>query len=288
MENKFLICHRGALGDFVLTWPALHALRNFLPDFNFLGLGRPEYMRLAKKLGLVDSIYDVEASGFIDFFSGKALPKEMGVPIGAVLWLAQGRAVEDLLKMSASLPVILVPPFPSKRMHVALYHYLAIKSHFPIKESYPLSPHFQLDVKKEKYALIHPGSGSFSKNFHLQFYLEVAEILRQSDYADVRFILGPAEDEKIAKGLRREKIHRPRDAEALAEMLAGASLYIGNDSGVSHLSGVLGTSSIVLFKTTDPEVWGVLGRRVINIKSGNEGSALRKIQESIQLPLLFY
>lgn len=288
MENKFLICHRGALGDFILTWPALHALRNFLPDFNFLGLGRPEYMCLAKKLGLIDSIYHAEASGFIKFFFGEALPKEIGVPKGAVLWLSQGKAVADLLKMSASLPVILVPPFPSKRMHVALYHYLAIKSHFSIKESYPLSPYFQLDVKKGKYALIHPGSGSPSKNYHLQFYLDLAEFLRRSYFADVRFILGPAEDEQIAQGLSQEKIHRPKDVEALAKVLACASLYIGNDSGVSHLSGALGTPTIVLFKTTDPEVWGVLGRRVINIKSGNEAFALGKIQEFLQRTLLFY
>ena len=162
---------------------------------------------------------------------------------------------------------------------MALYHYQAIKSHFPIKVSYPFSPHFRLNVKREKYALIHPGSGSPSKNYHLQFYLDLAEFLRQVYFADVRFILGPAEDEQIAHGLIREKIHRPKDVEALAQVLARASLYIGNDSGVSHLSGALGTPTIVLFKTTDPEVWGVLGRRVINIQSGNRDSALGKIQE---------
>jgi ADP-heptose:LPS heptosyltransferase len=277
-----MICHRGALGDFILTWPALHALRNILPDYNFLGLGRPEYMRLAMKLGLIDTIYDAESSGMIEFFSGRGLPREIGVQKGAILWLAQGKAVADLLKISASLPVVLIPPFPSKRMHVALYHYLAIQSHFPIKSSYPFSPHFHFNVKRGERALIHPGSGSPSKNHHLQFYLDLAEMLRQSNYADVRFILGPAEDEQMIQGLVREKIHRPKDVEALAQMLACASLYIGNDSGVSHLSGVLGTPTIVLFKTTDPEVWGVLGRRVMNIQSSNEDSALEKIQEYLR------
>ncbi len=215
----------------------------------------------------------------IEFFSGRGLPKEIGVPKGAILWLAQGRAVANLLKISASLPVVLIPPFPSKRMHVALYHYMAIQYHFPIKESYPFSPHFHLNVKREEYALIHPGSGSPSKNHRLQFYLDLAEMLRHSNYADVRFILGPAEDEQMVQGLAREKIHRPKDVEALAQELACASLYIGNDSGVSHLSGVLGTPTIALYKKTDPEVWGVLGRRVINIQSSDEDLSLRKIQE---------
>ena len=33
---SFLICHRGALGDFILTWPALHTLKKILPEFNDL------------------------------------------------------------------------------------------------------------------------------------------------------------------------------------------------------------------------------------------------------------
>jgi len=78
-----------------------------------------------------------------------------------------------------------------------------------------------------------------------------------------------------------EWIERPKDVEALAGLLSCASLYIGNDSGVSHLSGFMGTPTIALYKTTDPKKWGVLGKKVVHISDANKESAMRKIQECL-------
>ena len=79
-----------------------------------------------------------------------------------------------------------------------------------------------------------------------------------------------------------EWIERPKDVETLAGLLSGASLYIGNDSGVSHLSGFMGTPTIVLYKTTDPKKWGVLGKKVAHISADDKKSALSKIQECLR------
>ena len=40
----------------------------------------------------------------------------------------------------------------------------------------------------------------------------------------------------------------------LAALLAG-SMFIGHDSGVSHLAAATGGASLVLFGPTDPEIW---------------------------------
>ena len=69
---------------------------------------------------------------------------------------------------------------------------------------------------------------------------------------------------------------------ALADLLSRASLYIGNDSGVSHLAGFTGTPTIALYKTTDPKIWGVLGKKVTHIPADDEKSALRMIQEYLK------
>jgi len=130
--KSFLICHLGALGDFILTWPALHCLRKSLPDYHFLGIGRQEYMRYAITIDLLDSYLDIETTRIFDFLSGKAILPEIGSPDGAVLWLSKGQAVVELLKRTASLPVIAIDPFPEKRTHVAYYYCQAIQSYFPI------------------------------------------------------------------------------------------------------------------------------------------------------------
>jgi ADP-heptose:LPS heptosyltransferase len=41
----------------------------------------------------------------------------------------------------------------------------------------------------------------------------------------------------------------------LAEWMAGARLYIGNDSGITHLAAAVGTPVIAIFGPSDPRIW---------------------------------
>jgi len=45
-------------------------------------------------------------------------------------------------------------------------------------------------------------------------------------------------------------------------MLAEAALYIGNDSGLTHLAAATGCPTIALFGASDPAVWRPLGDHV--------------------------
>jgi ADP-heptose:LPS heptosyltransferase len=235
-------------------------------------------MRLAISFGLLDTCIDKESAGLLDFFCGKSIPEKIGSPHGAVLWLTEGQKVADLLKKSASLPVISIAPFPDEQTHLAQYYCSVVQSHFPITVPQELSDYFPLRATEGQYALIHPGSGSSGKNYSPQFYRILADELKRLGYPKVGFIFGPVEEEKMnAEDFAGEWIERPKDVEALAGLLSGASLYIGNDSGVSHLSGFVGTATIALYKTTDPNIWGVLGKKVAHISAAKEKSALRKI-----------
>ena len=67
---------------------------------------------------------------------------------------------------------------------------------------------------------------------------------RRSGYCKVGFIFGPVEDEKMNKeDFIGEWIERPKDIMELANLLSHSSLYIGNDSGVSHLAGFMGITN---------------------------------------------
>lgn len=278
--KSFLICHRGALGDFILTWPSIYCLRKALPQHKFIGIGRTGYMRLAVSFGILDTYIDNESAGLLDFFCGKSIPEQIGSPHGAVIWLTEGQKIIDLLKQSATLPVISIPPFPDNRIHLAQYYCSVIKSHFSITVPENLSDIFPSVVTERQYALIHPGSGSFKKNFSPLFYRNLADELRRSYHHKVGFIFGPVEDEKMNKdSFAGEWIEHPSDVEALAKLLAGATVFIGNDSGVSHLSGFLGTKTIAFYKATDPKIWGVIGKNVSHISAVNEGLALREIRK---------
>ena len=281
----FLICHHGALGDFILTWPALRCLREVLPNHQFLGIGHMEYMRLAIRQGLLDRTMSIESAAMSDFFSGRTMPGELGIPHGAVLWLSKAEGATTLLKKGALWPVVAIPPFPKTRVHVARYYCETLGASFPITIPRDLSMGFSSN-KATNYVLIHPGSGSSAKNYALRFYRGLADELRRCGYTDIRFLLGPVEQERgISSEFINETVEQPENVETLADLLDYASLYVGNDSGVSHLAGILGTPTIALYKTTDPAIWGTLGRKVVHIQASSEELVLRKIQECLQTSL---
>ena len=53
----------------------------------------------------------------------------------------------------------------------------------------------------------------------------------------------------------------------VAAVLARATLYLGNDSGVSHLAGAVGAQGVVLYGPTDPRRWGPLGERLVVLRA---------------------
>jgi ADP-heptose:LPS heptosyltransferase len=272
MPAHILIVHRGALGDFILTWPALTLLRRKYPRHKLTVVGRPDYCRLAVALGVIDVWHDCESPEMLPLFTGTAPPAVLDKAEYAVLWLSSGETAARLLT-AHDLRVILAAPFPPQPMHAACYHMEIISRFCGLPQSDPMKYHLPgRPLAHSHLTLIHPGSGSANKNYSPSMYLRIADMVKKHGGDDVRFILGPAED-GLPSAFAGQSIVRPNSTTALAELLRPAALYIGNDSGVSHLAGVLGVPSVVLYKTTDPAVWGVMGPRVRQMKAQTDAEA---------------
>ena len=110
--------------------------------------------------------------------------------------------------------------------------------------------------------LIHPGSGSPAKNWPAAQLAETIRALAQP----VRLIVGEAD--AAAAHAVEDRLGEPMPhltnvpLAELAARLAGCHAYVGNDSGVSHLAGLCGARTIVLFGPTSPAVWRPIGPRV--------------------------
>jgi len=100
------------------------------------------------------------------------------------------------------------------------------------------------------FAVIQPFSGSRRKNWPLDRYRELAERLE----LPVRWCAGP--EEKLDGAVRLDDLY------LLASWLATARIYIGNDSGITHLAAAVGTPVIAIFGPSDPAVWAPRGDRV--------------------------
>jgi ADP-heptose:LPS heptosyltransferase len=276
MEHKIvLICHRGALGDFILTWPALLLFRKHFPGHRLFGIGRPDYMKLAVRLGILDGFHDSESASLLGFFGEGILPCEVRRPEKAFLWLKDAERTAALLHSNSKFEAIPMPPFPSGYGNVSEFHLKGMIEYLrtgdppdPIR----LIPEYTFPEKN--ILLIHPGSGSLKKNFPPIFYLDIAKFAEENYGTAVRFILGPAELERgAASSFPSKSVISPEDTSSLADVLGGVRLFIGNDSGVGHLSAFLGTPSMILYRHTDPATWGAVGRKVTYLKGFGEDPA---------------
>ncbi len=274
--HRLLICHAGALGDFILTWPALLGLKHHPKNFELLVIGRRQFLDLAIKYGVIDRGFDLESREMMDFFQGFKIPEILGEPAGAVLWLRNAGKIKELLTPICTFPIICIDPFPAINMHLSHYYCLELRRYFSIP--YPenitnILPELEQDQQRAQYVVIHPGSGSSSKNFSTGFYLQIRSILHSYGLKKINFILGPAESNDLDNSFPGAEIIRPRNVLDLSEQLEQAFLFVGNDSGVSHLAGFLGIPTVVFYRSTDPNIWGVRGRRVWYIQSQQEEKA---------------
>lgn len=117
----------------------------------------------------------------------------------------------------------------------------------------PAIPRIRCSQAREHFVVIHPFSGSPRKNWPLKKFRALAAQLARD--VPVYWCRGP-EDPPLPGAVEIPGLYD------LACWLARAQLYIGNDSGVTHLAAAVGTPVIVFFGPTDPDVWAPRGDRV--------------------------
>ena len=103
----------------------------------------------------------------------------------------------------------------------------------------------------ENFAVIHPFSGSVTKNWPLEKYRALADRLEMP----VKWCAG-AQDPLIEGAVRIDDLYE------LGCWLSTDRVYVGNDSGISHLAAAVGTPVVAIFLTTDPQVWAPRGDHV--------------------------
>ncbi|BBO16421.1 conserved hypothetical protein [Candidatus Brocadia pituitae] len=119
---------------------------------------------------------------------------------------------------------------------------------------------------KRMLVAIHPGSGSRQKCWSVERFAALINWLNLELQARVVMVSGPADQgilERLKSGGNDDFIiadHLPLSK--LAAVIKRCNLFIGNDSGVTHLAAALGIHTIALFGPTDPKVWGPRGESV--------------------------
>jgi ADP-heptose:LPS heptosyltransferase len=102
------------------------------------------------------------------------------------------------------------------------------------------------------YAVIHPLASGPDKTWPAEHFLAVAEHLARDTNLEPIFIAGPSENLFAFSSYR---CISGASLEEIKSLLAGASLFIGNDSGPAHMAAAFGLPVVVFFGASDPEIW---------------------------------
>ncbi|MBI2060779.1 MAG: glycosyltransferase family 9 protein [Nitrospirae bacterium] len=264
-QKEVLALRGGALGDFVLSIPHFLALQD---HFGRLTIAtHAKYVPFLRALGLGEKILPLDRSDTTRLLY--ADPPQ--IYDGLISWLKRGTKHPTVLGRRFE---VYVSSAEATNGHVADAYWECLK---PLG-ILPLPPlelrsRFQMGMGKvfSTSVVLHPGSGGDWKRWPLSYYLELARRFAEEHAADrVLVLIGP-EDESWAGDLRGLRLPdgvslvESDDIMRTAGMLASASLFVGNDSGVTHLSALLGVPTIAIHGPTSPIVWGARGRAVNHV-----------------------
>jgi heptosyltransferase-2 len=144
---------------------------------------------------------------------------------------------------------------------------------FPSAEDRQFAREFLASMPQPMTA-IHPGSGSQTKNWPIEHWIELFS--PDNSFADLDrtlVISGEADDAQIDRLQREWNNRNVRFARNLplphvAALLEHAT-YIGHDSGISHLAAAAGANCILLFGPTNPNVWAPQNENVRVLRAPN-------------------
>lgn len=109
---------------------------------------------------------------------------------------------------------------------------------------------------KQPYLVVHAGSGSVAKNW--TGFAALVDDWQQRRSEKVIVVRGPAEVERGTVLPRSLTVESPALSQ-LTTLLRHAALFLGNDSGVSHLAAAAGAVGVVLFGPSNPHIWAPHG-----------------------------
>jgi len=302
MQPQLLIIHQGAIGDLILSLPSLYAIRTTFRGYHIEALGYPQTLSLLHQRFYVESITSIDRALFA------ALYRDEKTDDAALInyferferiFLFGGwkhARVARIIKSLTYASVVRIDPFPEDTsIHVIDYQLKQVKQGgvqpsltvpmlFPtatdVEQASCLLASRGVIIPDDIVIAVHPGSGSNRKNMPAEHFVACLKYLSGQQKCWVLLIQGPADEaecrqiEQLCSGvhlIKADKFELP----LLAALIQHCHVYIGNDSGITHMAAALGVPTIALFGPTDPRVWGPRGKAVCIMQAESDHCGLR-------------
>ena len=292
-KRKILVIRGGAIGDFILTLPAIAALRRQFPQAHLEVLGYPHIAQLAagRRTRQPRPIHRSPRPGRLlrprrpdrrrscaDYFSEFDL---------IVSYLYDPDDIfQTNVRLCTAAQFIAGPHRPDEQDKThATKVYLKPLERLAIFEA-DSTPRLLLDATRlaapkqseggtTQHALaLHPGSGSEAKNWPETKWIELIQQIVATTKSDLLLVGGEAEGDRLKRLAKLVPPARCKMAQSLplidlAKQLLSCAGFVGHDSGITHLAAALGLPCLVLWADTIEEIWRPQGERLAILRHEN-------------------
>ncbi len=281
---EILIVRLRSVGDVVLLTPALAALRAWRPDLRLRVLVEPGCAAVLERNPAVTEILlardflatvrELRRRRFAIAFNqhggptSALLTSASGAPV-RVCW--EGRQFSFLYNVHVPGPVMVNgrSSMHTVEHRISQFFWTGLPAGpIPPAAVYP-NPLAVAAISQKlaglgiaagrPYAVLRPGAATFTKRWAVEHFAEIARWLRNAHGLAPVVDLGPG-DRDIAAAIRQHlapvgPVFDSLDLRELIALIAGARLYIGNDTGPTHIAAALGRPSVVIFGSSSSVYW---------------------------------
>jgi len=280
MIRTILVIRPGGMGDAVLLFPLLQAIRRRFPSATIEVLAE---RRNAEVFGLtpnlVSEVLCYDRIGDVL----RTLDRRYDAVIDTEQWYRLSAVAARLIRAERRIGfatnerrrLFNIPVVYDQRRHEAenflallaglTGEYLSLDPDQPfltLRDAFPGHPLGEPSERVPVTVLIAPGAGYPEKQWGPERFRQLVEWLVANGYS-AGFIGGPTDirlAEKIIKGLPVQNFTGRTPLRETARLIATAALVIGGDSVALHLAAAFGTPSVALFGPTPPSQWAPRGK----------------------------
>jgi lipopolysaccharide heptosyltransferase III len=249
LSIRRLLIRPGAIGDFIVSLPAMESLRC---DYTEVWCAGPN-VPLARFADFAQSIVASGLDGLGLLPSWHVVERLRGFD-SIISWYGAGRREFRDLVGELGLPFKFLLALPAGPGHAVEFYNRQARALGAARPS--RFPRIECPAVERTFAAIHPFASSEAKRAPMAVFEKAADELSKS--MPVHWLCGP--EESLEGAMRIDDLYE------LACWLRGARVFVGNDSGISHLAAAVETPVLAFFRTTDPRVWAPRGAAIHPIK----------------------
>jgi heptosyltransferase-3 len=282
--NRILVIRGGAIGDFILTLPTLNALRHAYSRAHIEILGYKHIAVLAENRFYAQAVRSIEHGPLASFFAKNSeLPAELATYFASfdliITYLYDPDGLFEMnLRRCGVENLIHGPGKIDHRTHAARQLSRPLQAlglcvddlsakFYPLTEDRDAANAFLGDCARPIIAF-HPGSGGKKKNWPLENWINLGNhLIASKDFrGSIVIVSGEADTNRVARLQSIWKDATVRFAKNLPlphlATVLEQTIFIGHDSGISHLAAAAGANCVLLFGPTNPAVWAPANENV--------------------------